>query len=126
MIGEYDTSIVMHNDGVVQGAAPSPPHAGRETLARTDDWHGHRQCPLHHGLEKATDRISPVVLTSRHNVRMTRIPRYGAGGPIVGENGGAAPNGPSWIAADSPTELIPHSDQVGRPRWQIHGNTFGR
>jgi hypothetical protein len=44
---EYDTAIVMHNDGVVQGAAPSPLRAGRETLARIDDWQGPRQCPLH-------------------------------------------------------------------------------
>ena len=117
----------MHNDGVVQGAAPSPPHAGRETLARTDDWHGYRQCPLHHGLEKATDRISPVVLTSRHNVRMTRIPRYGAGGPIVGENGGAAPQRAKLdrrgLAQGADPSLRPgRAAAVANPRehfWQI-------
>jgi hypothetical protein len=43
------------------------------------------------GLEKATDRVKPVVLTTRHNVRTTRIPRYDPGCPIVGENGDATP-----------------------------------
>jgi hypothetical protein len=43
------------------------------------------------GLEKATGRVDPVVLTARHNVRTTRIPRYSPGGPIVGESGDAKP-----------------------------------
>jgi hypothetical protein len=46
-IGDHDTAIVMHNDGVVQGALRSPLHAGRETMRNIDDRHGARQRALH-------------------------------------------------------------------------------
>ena len=46
-IGDHDTAVLMHNDGVVQGLSRSAVHAGRRALGRADDRHRARQCALH-------------------------------------------------------------------------------
>ncbi len=46
-IGQHDTAIVMHNDGVVQGLSETSLHAGRQALGRIDHRDGARQRALY-------------------------------------------------------------------------------
>ncbi len=51
-IGDHDTAVLMHNDGVVQGLSEVPFMQDFRTMGRADDRNGPGQCSLHQPQER--------------------------------------------------------------------------
>ena len=80
-IGDHDTAVLMHNDGVVQGLSEVPVHAGCRALGRADHRHRPRQCALHQPPEgKRQGREEEKATRTRRKTTRTKKNGLGATG----------------------------------------------